>query len=85
MNPLNRHFISRDEALKTWNNPELKHLFELAFDDFEQYWAEVSAINKMSDIAYLKVIKQVTNLMNVRCLIQLYAEQKSRTLPKDRS
>ena len=41
--------ITREEALKAYDKPEIKMLLETLFPTFEDYWKECERINNLSD------------------------------------
>jgi len=41
--------ITKNEALKVYNNPKTKVLFDLHFPKFKDYWRECEKLNQLSE------------------------------------
>ena len=63
--------ITKVEALKAYNNPKTKVLFELYYPTFEDYWRECEKLNNMPEEEYQKKVgeaqeklKQIRKILN---------------------
>ena len=63
--------ITKEQALKVYNNPKTKILFELYFPIFEDYWRECEKLNSMTEEEYQekirmgqKKVKQIEKILN---------------------